>query len=182
METEDREVDQHVAIYNRILALQALLESKIDRISDVNNTRLDALCRFYEAEFKALRVEVTSYVALSDSKLEIHTAESDRRFESVQLRFSERDERFKLAALDNAKANDKSEALAISQIKQLAETLNVALTNINKQIDDTKDRITRAEGYAKGAGGLWTALLSGVSAAIAVGTFLIIVFHLKGTP
>ena len=175
----ERDADARVAIYNRILSMEALLQARIDGLFSLHEAKLDSLSSMHISDIRALRKEIHSLIVITDGKLRAHTLEAEERFKSVELRFTERDKRFDVAAWDNSKANEKSETLFNNHIKQLFETFGVSVASINKQIDDIKERLTRSEGYAKGAGGLWSGLLSGVSAAIALGTFLIIIFHLR---
>lgn len=157
-----------VTIDRRVQAFEALFDSKLRGLSDL-----------YDAKLKGLLDLLDAYSKMSDVKLEAHIDEAVEKFASIQLQFSERDKRFTLSAEDTKIATSKTETLATEQIKQLFITMNTGFANLESKINDTKDRIGALENYSKGASGLWAALLSGVSAAVAVGTFLILIFHLK---
>jgi hypothetical protein len=157
-----------ITIDRRVEAFEALFDSKLRGLSEL-----------YDSKLKGLLDLLDAYSEMSKVNLQAHCAEVDERFKSIQLQFSERDKRFDLAAKDNALATVKSESLATKQIEQLSITMVTGFTNIDSKINDSKDRINSMESYNKGASGLWASILSGVSAVVAVGTFLILIFHLK---
>lgn len=121
----------------------------------------------------------------------------DEKFASIALQFRERDTRTEQSSKDSKVAVDaalqaakeavgeqnKSNALAIAkseagftkQIDQIGLLITTTAKGTDDKIDDIKTRLTLIEGRGKGVGEGWATVMALVTAAVAIGTLLVLV-------